>query len=114
MTVKIPKFFQQLQGREVIFLSENFPKSQGKWGNCRAASRTSGPGFLHLVRKSVVLEKAGGRPGTDLTQQRNATHSHSASAVVELPCFLWRFPSQANTQDSQMGNWSFVIEIKVE
>jgi hypothetical protein len=47
----------------VIFLSENFPKSQGKGENYRQASRTTKTWVLHFVRKSALLVKARGMAG---------------------------------------------------
>lgn len=78
MTVKVPNFFQQLQedrARSEISLSENFPVPR-KRGKLQENFKNHKTWVLHLVRKSSLLVKAWGRAGTDLTQQRNATHSH--------------------------------------
>ena len=50
MAVKVPYFLKKVIRKtqhNVIFLSENFPKFQGKEGNCRRALRTTNFEFLH-------------------------------------------------------------------
>ena len=78
MTVKLPFFSQQLgrQSKKWDLLKWKFPKVPRKRGKLQESFKNHKTWALHLVRKSTVLVKAWGKAGTDLTQQRNATHSH--------------------------------------
>lgn len=70
-------------------LKWKFPKVARERGKLQKNFKKDRLGLLHPVRESALLVKPG-----DLTQQRNATHSHRLSHSCELPSSLWRLPQQ--------------------
>lgn len=113
-TIKVPNFFQQLGERysKCDLLRWKFLKVPRKREKLQESFKNRKP--WDSAPKSALLVKAWGRPGTDLTQQRHATHSHRLGfRRAELPCFLWRFPQPGQNTSLSDGKLDYLKKLKL-